>query len=347
VALALGAFGLVAAWYLGPRFLSLMSGDFARRGFTPVQRLLTEGRVVVHYLTLLAAPLPWRLNLDYDVPVSRSLLDPPSTACSVAVLLALAAFGAWQWRRNRLVSFAVLWFLGNLAIESTLVPLDLQYEHRLYLPSMLPCLLAAGALLGGAPVSRRRWSVLGVVALALAAFTVERNRLWADPVLLFSDNAAKSPQKGRVLANLGLAFADRGDREQARAAFERAVALDPEQVGAGNNLALLLLDLGQAGQARKVLELTLERHPRDAGTHANLGVVCSKLRDHPAAVRSFETAVALDANDPYVVANLVIEYLQVGDRGRARATLDHALARWPDDPTLRGVDTASRTAPRP
>ena len=49
----------------------------------------------------------------------------------LAGLFALAIYLA---RRERLVSFCILWFFINLVIESSVIGLELIFEHRLYLP---------------------------------------------------------------------------------------------------------------------------------------------------------------------------------------------------------------------
>ncbi len=53
------------------------------------ERVLTQFRIVLYYLTLLIYPLPSRLNLDYDFPVSKSILDPATTLISMVVVLGL------------------------------------------------------------------------------------------------------------------------------------------------------------------------------------------------------------------------------------------------------------------
>ena len=40
------------------------------------------------------------------------------------------------------LSFAIFWLLGNLVVESSFIPLELIFEHRMYLPLML--LILAG-----------------------------------------------------------------------------------------------------------------------------------------------------------------------------------------------------------
>ncbi len=58
--LAIGLLGLVAWAYLGSSPLERLMAGYERRDFTPGQRLLTQPRVVMFYVSLLAFPLPCR-----------------------------------------------------------------------------------------------------------------------------------------------------------------------------------------------------------------------------------------------------------------------------------------------
>jgi len=114
--------------------------DFGRNEFTFMERILTQPRVVIHYITLLFYPHPSRLNLDYDFPLSHSLIDPVTTLFSVFAIIGLIWLAVYSAKQERLLSFCILWFFGNLVIESSVIPLAIIFEHRTYLPSMFICL---------------------------------------------------------------------------------------------------------------------------------------------------------------------------------------------------------------
>jgi len=109
---------------------------YRRREFTLYERVLTEFRVMVRYLTLIVFPHPARLNLDYNFPVSESLFRPLSTLWSLLFLTALFCAAVFGRRRFPWESFCILWFFINNAVESTVIPLEIIFEHRAYLPSV-------------------------------------------------------------------------------------------------------------------------------------------------------------------------------------------------------------------
>lgn len=150
----LGAFGLLL-W--GKRYFDVIIEGYQYRTFTMSERVLTQFRVVLYYLSLLIFPLPSRLNLDYDFPLSRAVLDPPSTLISILVVLGLIGYALWTAKKRPVLSFSILWYFGNLAIESSIFPLEMVFEHRLYLPSIGPFLLLSLGIVRGI----ERWAARG------------------------------------------------------------------------------------------------------------------------------------------------------------------------------------------
>jgi tetratricopeptide (TPR) repeat protein len=104
--------------------------------FTPWERLLTETRVLLDYVARIILPRARTSSLFHDdYPISHSLVDPVFTlfaALAVVVALALVLFGRRRWP---VLAFACGWFLVGHALESSILGLELYYEHRNYLPS--------------------------------------------------------------------------------------------------------------------------------------------------------------------------------------------------------------------
>lgn len=238
---------------------------------------LTQLRVVASYLRLLV--LPVGQNLDPDVALSRSLLEP-AVLLAAALHATLVAAGVVMLRRGRrgdalpsLAGFGILWFYVGLLVESSFIPIpDLMYEHRVYLPSAGLAVAAAAALARVAPLARPRVRVAVTLGLAvsLTALTVARNRVWQSELALWSDSAAKSPNKPRPLNGLGTALAAQGDLRGAIALYERALRADPSYAKAYFNLGEALQGLGEYAAAIPLYEWFLLRVPRYPDTYRNL-----------------------------------------------------------------------------
>ena len=327
---AAAALVAIALDYLGPRFISMIDADFARRGFTPLERLLTESRVVMRYISLLAFPHPARLMVDYDVPLSRSLWAPPSTALAVSAIVVLLGLAAWWWRRVPLASVAVLWFLGHLVIESTIIPLDLAYEHRLYLPSTVPLVLGAGLLWRAFGTTWAGKTAIGLLCGLLAVWSAVRVEAWRDPVRLWADNAAKTPLKARVQGQLGKACLEAAQRDCAWRAFARAAALDPSRVDAENGLASVLINLdGDLPRAEEQLRTLLAREPGYVPALVNLGVVQLRTNRPAAAFSTLLRALKAEPSDRLVLLNLASAALAIGRSDAAFAAADRGVRVWP------------------
>jgi hypothetical protein len=142
----LGAFGFLI-W--GERYIQVIREGYAYRTFTMSERVLTQFRVVVYYLTLLIYPHPSRLNLDYDFSISKTILDPPTTLISILIIAGLIGYSIWTARKRPMISFCILWYFGNLVIESSIFPLEIAFEHRLYLPAVGPFIIFSLLLVRG------------------------------------------------------------------------------------------------------------------------------------------------------------------------------------------------------
>jgi hypothetical protein len=142
LALALLTFTGLVFFFLGINPIkSLFINEISGREFTSWERLLTETRVVLMYISLIFFPNLSRLNLEYDFPISQSLTTPPVTMLAIVILAGMVLVAVLIAKKQRLYSFCIIWFLGNLVIESSFIPLELVFEHRTYLPSTFFLLL--------------------------------------------------------------------------------------------------------------------------------------------------------------------------------------------------------------
>ena len=190
----------------------LMQG-YAAREFSLWQRLLTEPRALTNYLghlLLLPAAQPFGVFHD-DFAASMSLLQPPSTAVCVAILivLALTAISA----RNSAFAiggFGVAFYLTGHLVESTIFPLELYFEHRNYLPAIGIMLAIASAVNGICRHSARRWLRMVLVTLMLVvtgAVCAARVQIWRSEQALYSHALVHHPRSARAhLAMASIAF---------------------------------------------------------------------------------------------------------------------------------------------
>jgi tetratricopeptide (TPR) repeat protein len=234
---------VAAAWaWTHPRYTALAQFSFDIR---PIRdHLLSQVHAVAYAILLFFTP--WNQNFDHDLPLFHSLAQWP-LPLDLVLLSAMVAAGVIAWRRLSMVAFGLAWFSIQL-LPTFLIPRnDLLSERNLYLPAIgfLLAIVALGAqliqwlltIVQRPGLVRFGCSLLATVVIAvLCLFTYQRNLLYEDRLLLWSDAVRKSPNKARPHNNLGYAYALRDDWDRAIDEFRTAARLDPDFILAQQNL---------------------------------------------------------------------------------------------------------------
>jgi hypothetical protein len=279
--------------------------------------LLTQFYVIIIYLRLLVLPIGQ--NLDHDVPVSHSLLEP-RTFLSLLLLLAILGLGLWLWRNTtltrdrrpettkqdsgspthpdfghqvpgprslvpefRLASFGIFWFFITLVVESSVIPLrDVIFEHRVYLPSVGFIIAAVALASFGLDICKSRIPAAGRLALPLSA--------------------------GIVMLLAGTAYA----RNQVWQSWY------------------------------SIWQDAKEKSPRKARPYTNIGVYYGRQGRHAEAIREFETAVLLDPTSLEAIDNLGQAYMWTGRYRDAEALSIRIQSSYPE--TYRLLQSYQRQA---
>jgi hypothetical protein len=284
---------LLAIIYLGKNPFIYIVNSYHIRDFTLEQRLLTQSRVVLFYLSLVFLPLPSRLNLEHDFLLSTSLFDPLSTLFAIGLIITLTIIAIAGAKRYSILSFCIFWFLGNLLIESSVIGLEIIFEHRVYLPSMLVIMLA---VLWLQKVLHPKWfqvTALVAVASCLVFWTYERNTTWSDTVSLLNDSVEKSPAKHRAHLNLGIELKNSNRIDEAISHYQKALQLEPNYAEAYYNLGNALILKGDFKTATANYFKALALTPDDVDTHYNLGYTLAKLWQFDNAVYHYSEAIRL------------------------------------------------------
>ena len=187
---------------------------YSLRPFTLLERLLTETRVIFLYLSQIFYPLPSHFQVDHYVRVSTSLINPLSTLAACAGIVALLVLAIVRARRWPLLSFAILFYFGCHVLESTIMPLELIFEHRNYLPSMfigVPLVYGCMRLYDRLKAKGLFWGRLltacGVLILVLLGLsTYMRNSVWSSQMSLYEAALERYPQLSRPYMYIGVYY---------------------------------------------------------------------------------------------------------------------------------------------
>jgi protein O-mannosyl-transferase len=316
--------------YLGAHPLEKILAGYEGYDFTLGQRLLTEFRVVIFYLSLLLFPHPSRLNLDHDFSISHSLTDPITTLFSIGAIVGLIGFSIWAAKKDRLFSFGILWFLGNLLIESSVLPLEIIYEHRTYLPSMFLFLMAVLLAYRFRLPKNLGIVVSCAVVISFSVWTYERNETWRDEVTFWRDSVKKSPNKARPNLSLGFALQGRGKIDEAIKYYIEALRIKPDYAKGHNNLGVALKEQGRIEEAVDHYSEAIRIKPDYAEAHNNLGVALRDQGKLEEAIEHHGEAIRIQPKYAEGHNNLGVA---LKDQGRLKEAAEHfykALRIRPD-----------------
>lgn len=210
-----------------PNFINF---NYGFRPFTLWERVLTEGRILFDYLAnliLLPGASPFGMYHD-DYPQSRGLLEPASTLLAVAAWLGVLVAG-WLTRGTRtgLLAFGLWFYLAAHLVESTILPLELYFEHRNYLPSVgIFFSLGYGGylLLSRARLKRVLAAALILLPIVYGIVTYHRVLVWQSWERMLFAALSHYPDSTRVHTGLANLYVNQGKLEQALEHLERAAA---------------------------------------------------------------------------------------------------------------------------
>ncbi len=233
LAAAAGLIALVAFVALAWVQPDSLFGAYGSREFSMSERLYTQIQALVDYAHLAIVPAGQGSGLFADdYPISRGLFAPPTTALALLLLVAITVAAFMMRGKTPLILAGWLMFLGGHAVESTILPLELYFEHRNYLPSvgLYIALYGAGSALVDYLVGRGAklqtvvpW-LAGFYLVLLAVSTGLRASAWGDELVLLAMTAEARPNSYRANAAAFDVALRRDSAVVARASVERMIA---------------------------------------------------------------------------------------------------------------------------
>lgn len=121
-----------------------------------------------------------------------------------------------------------------------------------------------------------------------------------------------------------------GDFDGAIAAYDAALALDPNNIEANSGLGAALLAKGRSEAALEPLQRATDLAPNHFWSHRLLGSAYLNLQRYPLAASELTQAYVLEPNDLQILIGVALAQGRSGRRDLALRTLEQLRARTTD-----------------
>ena len=292
-------------FYIRGNISHLLKG-YENRTFTLGERLMTEPRIIMYYLGQIFYPIASRLSLVHDIKISTSFYTPWTTISAILAIIFLLGIGFSQAIKRPIIALGIFFFFINHIIESTILPLELIFEHRNYLPSFFLFFPVAAWLIWLVNYFKKNnsfiqkllvISVVGVI-FSFCSGTVVRNRAWATEKTLWEDCIVKAPGMARSYHNLAYYhYRKIGDKNKAMEFYKKSLTKrytnsKTAHALSFNCMATIYYDNGDYKSSIKYLEKALEIKPDYQVALYNITLVYVRTGRFSKAIQSADRLLA-------------------------------------------------------
>ncbi|MBW2689217.1 MAG: tetratricopeptide repeat protein [Deltaproteobacteria bacterium] len=327
---------LIAAWQrlVTPLSRGVSIQDVAsvqEAGITPIQYLVTEFNVMWIYLKLLIIPYPQML--DYAYPVTKTLLSVQNLVAG-AGLVALISAAFLVRKRYPHLCFGICWFLLGLAVESTLIPLDPVFEHRVYLSMFGFAVFIVG--MGHYFLPKRVLIPLALCCLFIwSSLCWSRNQMWNNELGLYMDNAKHvTPDDGFHIA-LSKSLITRKFYPEAIEVLTKAVETGAKRVGVHTNLAIAYRLNKQPDKAIEVIITAFNSGIKATELKIELARSYSLAKNDKKALEVYRNALQDGRRIDLITKELGMTLAAMGQFVEAESYLQQAYKNMPNDNQVR------------
>jgi tetratricopeptide (TPR) repeat protein len=207
-----------------------LPASYASRDFTLGERLLTEARVLLDYLRLLIVPIRSQMGLFHDdYVISHSWGNPPTTLPAVLAIIGMLSFAIIYRKKYPVLFFAVGWFFISHVMESSVIPLELYFEHRNYLPAIGLAIACGIGFISITPHLRRLAFALGLLYLTLISFVLlETATQWGNTMVAAELWYQENPNSDRAVQFYAQSLSTYNRLDEIDELYKRIIKEKPE-----------------------------------------------------------------------------------------------------------------------
>ncbi len=302
-------------------------------------RLQVGGRALVEAARLVAWPAQYPPSYAGDPQLTLTAVreSPALGLLGLAAFFIASAIALTALMRKR----SLLSASAALALAAWIPFLQLVPSGEIFAPRFLYLPLLFAVPLIDATLSRafgsRKFAIAAVLIGVCSAGAWSRARVYSSRGDYRRAVLEQHPNDVGSWNDLGIAFEEQQRRDDARAAFERALEIDAHYSRAWSNLGRQALEDGNADEARELLERAVAEGPKNPVAHVQLGRALLALGDPSRAEASFRESTRLAPGLARGWEGLSRALIALDRTDEARSALTRTLALEPKNPRARAM----------
>lgn len=292
---------------------------YAIRDFSPRERIATESIILFNYLAQIFFPRVLTMGLFHDDIRAVSFADPTVILASTTVVL-LIAYSIWARKLTPIFSLAILLFFSSHLLESTILPLELYFEHRNYLAtgffSFFLCTVIWKARGHIAPI------VTCGLLLTLTLLTISITHLWGNPLIAakwWHDAHPTSPRAAQFAAN---EYIQAGHPDEARRFLSETSARVPNSADLAIQTATMECSSGSPILNKDTFDKILSRIPNATFSFA----IFDALSKYEKLI-SDGNCPGVDKSDPEILWRTALTNTKIQAHHMAKSFVYNSLSR--------------------
>lgn len=198
------------------------------REFTFLERIATEGNVLVLYLKNILMPDISNMNLYLDsFPIAQ--IYESETIMSYTALLFMGIAAVFLFKKHPIVTFGIGFFFISHLLESTIIPLEIAFEHRNYIGLLgiaLTVVYLTACITAKINIGLLKTAIPILALMILCTQTYSRSIEWSDDIVLHSLALKNNPNSYRARLALATAYIEKSDLTAAVNVFETATRIN-------------------------------------------------------------------------------------------------------------------------
>lgn len=306
--------------------------------------------VFLYNVKLLFYPHPLGFYYGYNVvPVTG--IFAPKALLSLAIIVGLLYTAVKQFNKNKMVSFAILFFFISLAPFSNILPVPgIIADRFLYAPSISFCIGLALVLISLKPRlnlknNRVIYICAGLIGVVYFAKVFNRNQDWYSYYDLYLRDTKYLTNSAKANSMFGRLMFDSVPREKDPVKrrdlikgsikyYERAIKVWPAYPDALNTLGTIYFNIGDYRKALEIYMRNAKLNPDYIVSMGNVASCYHKMGNIPTAKYYYKKALQQDTLSPVIYLNYGDIYISENKPDSALYLYNLAKKRKINDPDI-------------